>query len=307
MNNASAVPLPWPGAVGPAAVPGPAGDHLTILYRGPLASCDYDCPYCPFAKRRDSRDQLLADRAALERFTAWASSCGHPVSVLFTPWGEGLVRPWYRRALVELSRLPHVKRVAIQTNLSQRTGWTADADPARLALWCPYHPGQVPFDRFTSRIRELAERGIRHSAGIVGLPEHYDHAVRLRRALPGGVYLWVNAADGHAYTEAEAARWTRIDPLFGYSRDPHPSRGLPCRTGDSVVSVDGDGTVRRCHFVPAVLGNLYDGSFRAALRPAPPCPLDACDCHIGYVHLVPLALYDVFADGILERIPALPG
>ena len=31
---------------------------MRILYRGPLASCNYDCPYCPFAKRRDSADQL---------------------------------------------------------------------------------------------------------------------------------------------------------------------------------------------------------------------------------------------------------
>jgi hypothetical protein len=280
-------------------------DHLTILYRGPLASCDYDCPYCPFAKRRDSREQLLADRAALDRFTAWAASSGHPVSVLFTPWGEGLVRPWYRRALTALSQLPHVSRVAIQTNLSQRVGWTADADPSRLALWATYHPSQVPFDRFVSRCAELTERGIRHSVGIVGLPAHYDDAWSMRRALPADTYLWVNAAEGHSYTDAEAARWTAIDPLFAWSRHPHPSRGLPCRTGDTVISVDGDGTVRRCHFVPTVLGNLYDDSFRPALRPTPACPAELCDCHIGYVHLEPLGLYDVFADGILERIPAL--
>jgi MoaA/NifB/PqqE/SkfB family radical SAM enzyme len=280
-------------------------NHLTILYRGPLASCDYDCPYCPFAKRRDSRDQLLADRAALERFTAWVATREHPVSVLFTPWGEGLVRPWYRRALVTLSLLPHVARVAIQTNLSQRVGWAADADPARLALWATYHPSQVSLDRFLARCAELTAIGIRHSAGIVGLPAHYDDAVALRRALPTQTYLWVNAAEGLSYSDAEAARWAALDPLFSWSRHPHPSRGLPCRTGDTVVSVDGAGTVRRCHFVPAVLGNLYDGSFRDALRPTPACPAELCDCHIGYVHLVPLGLYDVFAGGILERIPAL--
>ncbi|POM22722.1 hypothetical protein BTM25_49260 [Actinomadura rubteroloni] len=278
-------------------------DHLTILYRGPLASCDYDCPYCPFAKRRDTPEQLRADRAALERFTAWVAGCGHPVSVLFTPWGEGLVRSWYRRALVELSRLPHVERVAIQTNLSHRVAWTGDADLFRLALWATYHPGQVPYERFLGRCRELDERGVRFSVGIVGQPEHLDAARRLRADLPPGVYLWVNAAEGRTYTDAEAADWTALDPLFGHSRRAHPSRGLPCRTGDSVVSVDGDGTVRRCHFVPDVLGNLYDGSFRAALRPRP-CPLAVCDCHIGYVHLEPLGLYDVFAGGVLERVPA---
>ncbi|WP_433473356.1 STM4011 family radical SAM protein [Spirillospora sp. CA-142024] len=279
-------------------------DHLTILYRGPLASCDYDCPYCPFAKRRDTPEQLRADRAALERFTGWVSGCGHRVSVLFTPWGEGLVRSWYRRALTDLSHLPHVERVAIQTNLSHRVSWTAGADLTRLALWATYHPGQVPYERFLGKCRDLASRGVRFSVGIVGQPEHLDAARRLRADLPTGTYLWVNAAEGRAYDDSEAASWTEIDPLFPVSRHPHASRGLPCRTGDTVVSVDGDGTVRRCHFVPSVLGNLYDGSFRDALAPRP-CPLDVCDCHIGYVHLEPLGLYDTFAGGILERIPAL--
>ncbi|MER6912183.1 STM4011 family radical SAM protein [Streptomyces sp. NPDC000594] len=280
---------------------------LTLLYRGPLASCDYDCPYCPFAKRRDSTAQLRADRAALERFTGWVA--GRPpeegLSVLFTPWGEGLVRSWYRRAMVELSRLPQVRRVAIQTNLSCRTEWLAEADPRTLALWCTFHPGQTPYDRFLGRCRELTALGVRFSVGTVGLPGHLEQARRLRADLPAQVYLWVNAAEGHSYTDAEADRWTALDPLFPYSRDPHRSAGLPCRTGTSVISVDGDGTVRRCHFVPEELGNLYDGSFRRALGPRG-CPRAVCDCHIGYVHLESLPLYDVFAGGVLERIPA-PG
>ncbi|MFG1698549.1 STM4011 family radical SAM protein [Nonomuraea sp. NPDC049309] len=271
---------------------------LTILYRGPLASCDYDCAYCPFAKRRDTPEQLRTDRAALERFTAWAAAQDEELSILFTPWGEGLVRSWYRRALVELSWLPHVARVAIQTNLSCRTEWLAEASE-RAALWVTYHPTQVPYERFLGKVRSLP---VRHSVGIVGDPAHLPHARRLRADLPPSTYLWVNAEEGRLYTDDEAAEWTAIDPLFPYSRFPHASAGLPCRTGDTVISVYGDGTVRRCHFIPEVLGNLYDGSYRAALRPRP-CPAAACDCHIGYVHLEPLGLYDVFAGGILERIP----
>ncbi|MFI6345389.1 STM4011 family radical SAM protein [Streptomyces sp. NPDC050560] len=277
---------------------------LTLLYRGPLASCDYDCPYCPFAKRRDTPAQLAADRAALDRFTHWAGERPEDrLSVLFTPWGEALTRSWYRRAVVRLSRLGHVRRVAVQTNLSCRTGWLAAADRDTVALWCTYHPDQVPYDRFLGRTRELAALGVRFSVGVVGLPEHREAAARLRADLPSHVYLWVNAAEGRAYTDAEAAAWTALDPLFPYSRHPHASAGAPCRTGDSVVSVDGDGTVRRCHFVRAALGNLYDGSYRAALAPRP-CPLAVCDCHIGYVHLETLPLYDVFAGGVLERVPA---
>ncbi|WP_286260429.1 STM4011 family radical SAM protein [Streptomyces graminofaciens] len=276
---------------------------LTILYRGPLASCDYDCPYCPFAKRRDSTAQLRADRAALDRFAGWArAQTDDRLSVLFTPWGEGLVRSWYRRAMVELSREPHIDRVAIQTNLSCRTEWLAEADLDTVALWCTYHPGQTPYERFLDKTRRLVGMGVRFSVGIVGLPEHLEHARRLRAELPEQVYLWVNAAEGHSYTDEQAALWTELDPLFPFSREPHRSAGLPCRTGSTVVSVDGDGTVRRCHFVRAELGNLYDGSYRAALAPRP-CPLAVCDCHIGYVHLETLPLYDTFAGGVLERVP----
>lgn len=276
---------------------------LTILYRGPLSSCDYDCPYCPFAKRRDSTAQLRADRAALQRFCDWVASQTDDIAVLFTPWGEGLVRSWYRTAVVALSQLPHVRRVVIQTNLSCRTDWLVDANTGTTALWCTFHPGQTDIERFMTKTAELTRLGIRFSVGIVGLPEHLQAATALRQRLSKHVYLWVNAADGYTYTDPEADQWTKIDPLFQYSRHPHASRGIPCRTGDSVISVDGDGNVRRCHFIPATLGNLYDNSFRAALAPRP-CPATLCDCHIGYVHLESLPLYDIFAGGVLERIPA---
>ncbi|GAA2295170.1 hypothetical protein GCM10010149_49290 [Nonomuraea roseoviolacea subsp. roseoviolacea] len=303
MTTADHLPPRPPGAP-PARSSSAAGPaRLTILYRGPLASCDYDCPYCPFAKRRDTPERLRADRVALERFVQWVAERDFTVSVLFTPWGEGLVRSWYRRAMVRLSRLAHVPRVAIQTNLSGRTAWLDEADLDTLALWATYHPGQVTHDRFIRKCHDLSARGVRYSVGVVGLPEHLDAARRLRADLPGGVYLWVNAAEGHLYTDEEAAVWAALDPLFGVSRDPHPSLGLPCRTGETVISVDGEGDVRRCHFVRQRLGNLYDGTALAALRPRL-CPLAMCDCHIGYVHLEPLGLYDTFAGGILERIPA---
>src|SRR5688572_7834721 len=127
--------------------------NLSLLYRGPLASCNYDCPYCPFAKRRDSAEQLRADREALDRFVAWcvANPDGHRLSVLFTPWGEGLTRRWYRTAIVSLARLSHVDKVAIQTNLAARVDWLGrieDAQRARVALWATYHPGQVTRERF---------------------------------------------------------------------------------------------------------------------------------------------------------------
>ncbi|OGV71931.1 MAG: hypothetical protein A3K19_07480 [Lentisphaerae bacterium RIFOXYB12_FULL_65_16] len=78
--------------------------------------------------------------------------------------------------------------------------------------------------------------------------------------------------------------------------------GQSCDCGHTVIAVDGGGTVRRCHFVPEPLGNLYDDGLANLLR-LRPCPNATCWCHIGYVHLHALPLREQFSSGILERIP----
>lgn len=280
---------------------------LSILYRGPLESCNYGCTYCPFAKKVDTREELATDRAALERFVAWAlARTQDDLGVLITPWGEGLVRRHYQDALVRLSHARHVTRAVIQTNLSCDVGWAERADPSRLALWATYHPEWTTLDAFVAKVVRLRAMGIRVSCGAVGFEALREPIERLRAALPEDVYLWVNAAkSSRSYDEDAIAAFERVDPLFRTNTVRHPSLGRACRAGESVVTVDGAGDVRRCHFVDEVIGNLYDGTFDAALRPRP-CPNATCGCHIGYVHLEHLDLYRTFAGGILERVPAEP-
>lgn len=281
--------------------------HYTILYRGPLSSCNYGCAYCPFAKRRESRAELDRDRAALERFVDWADQQqhrGHQLSVLFTPWGEALPRRWYQRALVRLTRLPHLRRAAIQTNLSCRLDWVSECDLEKLALWCSYHPSETTRGRFLGQCRALDAIEVRYSVGIVGLKEQIAEAFALRRGLRPDVYLWVNAIkrkDGY-YTAAETDALAALDPLFSINNTRHPSLGLSCQTGQSVFSVDGGGTMRRCHFISRPIGNIYTDNWEQSLKPSA-CTNKTCGCHIGYVHMPDLDLYEVFGDGVLERIP----
>jgi MoaA/NifB/PqqE/SkfB family radical SAM enzyme len=282
--------------------------RLTILYRGPLASCNYDCHYCPFAKRRENSVERAADVRALARFIEWIAAHSEiEFSILFTPWGEALNRLRYQRALAHLSHLAHVRRVAIQTNLSGRLAWLADADKQRLALWTTYHPGEVTRARFLAQCRELDQYGVRYSVGVVGLKQHYAEISALRRELEPQVYLWINAYKDQAdyYDHEDEQFLASIDPLFQINAIDHESFGKRCRAGESVISVDGDGTIRRCHFIAAPIGNIYQDDFLKALK-ARVCSNQVCRCHIGYVHMEELGLYEIFRDGVLERIPAQP-
>lgn len=282
----------------------PAPRELSILYRGPLSSCNYDCGYCPFAKHHETSAELAVDRAALERLLSWIESRADlRLRLLFTPWGEALTRPWYRDAILAMSHWPHVAKVAAQTNLSGPLDWLGRCHVASIGLWCTFHPTQTTRADFLDRCRQLDRLGVSYSVGVVGLREHWEHAVALREALPPRVYLWVNAfkSEGDYYTVEEAAEWERIDPLFPVNNQRHRSLGQACRTGQDVISVDGAGDVRRCHFVPALLGNLYRDPLESMLRPRL-CPNAACGCHIGYVHLPSLGLHERFGEGILERV-----
>lgn len=279
-------------------------DHLAVLYRGPLSSCNYGCHYCPFAKHTETPAEHEADRAALERFVAWVEAQPFAVSVFFTPWGEALVRSRYQQALVHLSHLPHVRQLAIQTNLSGSLGWLDRAERSRLGLWTTYHPDEVTRERFLARCAELDRAGVRYSVGMVGQKRHLPEIAAMRAALPPPVYLWVNAykvGEGY-YTPADLALLQAADPLFELNTRRYRTRGQACGAGETVVSVEGDGTVRRCHFIGRPLGNLYTTDVRDLLRPRP-CSRASCSCHIGYIHLPGLEAGEVFGDGLLARIP----
>lgn len=280
---------------------------LHINWRGPLASCNYDCSYCPFAKHVSSREELARDQADLERFVAWCrgpQARARRLSILFTPWGEALIRPYYAAALVELSQLEHVAAVAIQTNLSSRLEALSQANRGSLALWTTFHPSETSLDQFVERCGTLDALGLRYSVGVVGLREHIELIEQLRAELRPDVYLWINAykSAGPGYYQAgEHERLAAIDPLFPLNAVRQPSLGQACAAGRSAIFVRGDGSVSRCHFVADALGNLYTDPL-AELLGERPCPQQTCGCFIGYVQLDRLDLRRRFGDGLAARV-----
>ncbi len=279
---------------------------LSILYRGALSSCNYACHYCPFAKHQESRAEHAKDATALRKFMQWvATNSNLEISVFFTPYGEALTRKRYQDALIFLSQLEHVQKVAIQTNLSASLSWLERANISKIVLWATYHPSQISRTRFLKRCNELIHKGVRFSVGGVAMLEQIPDLEQLRAELPNNIYLWLNAFDrrGANYYSAEnLERLKTIDPFFEFNTKRYRSRNQECNTGETVIAVGEHGTVRRCHFIDQEIGNLYDPNFLEILKPRV-CTRSFCDCHIGYVHMPRLGLYDTFAGGILERIP----
>ena len=267
------------------------GAELSLLYRGDLSSCNYDCSYCPFAKGIDSKDLTAQDRAGLQRFVAWCEKTEFSLRILFTPWGEALVRKHYREAFVRLSHMQTVCELGIQTNLSRDPSWLAVAHKANINLWCTYHPSQTTRLSFLRRIDQLVQIGIGFSVGMVALSQDFAEIQRMHQILQAlaqragkPIYLWLNAYDGrtaHYYRPQDIAMLTAIDPHFAYNVRPIASLGADCRAGHSAISINAQGEVRPCHFLQRSLGNLYDGSFERNLS-RQPCPNAQCDCYIGY-------------------------
>jgi len=276
---------------------------LCLLWRGPLASCNYACPACPFAKRRPTPAAQAQDRRALDAFVSYVEATrARSLELLFAPYGEALVWPWYRDALARLSRLPQVRRVAIQTNGSAPLDFIARADLERLALCIAWHPTEIPRPAFVDRVLSWYRAGVRLSVGAVAIPAHLEEVELLRHELPAELPMWINAQKPpRRYPAAVAARWTAIDPFFPLDARPPPSRGRACATGESVLFVDGAGAVRRCPLVATVLGNLYTDELSSLLG-ARPCPRARCDCFIGYAHRPELRLREAFGDDLLGRI-----
>jgi MoaA/NifB/PqqE/SkfB family radical SAM enzyme len=283
--------------------------HYNILYRGPLSSCNYGCTYCPFAKRTETARELEGDRQSLSKFVDWTETIQKiedrlTLGILFTPWGEALVRSWYRQAMIRLSHQPNILRVACQTNLSFPLKWLSEANFESLALWCTFHPTETTIDRFLAKVFELRLMGVRLSVGVVGLKEHFAEIERLRSRLPQDVYLWVNAykRDINYYNETDVLFLRSIDKHFDTNNHRHASHGFDCFAGETTFTVDGAGTMRRCHFIDTPIGNIFDSDWQSSLIPRK-CSNEHCGCHIGYVHLKRLKLNEVYGSGLLERIP----
>jgi MoaA/NifB/PqqE/SkfB family radical SAM enzyme len=280
-----------------------SSDKLTILYRGALSGCNYKCPYCPFAEKKDSKENVEKDKVELAKFVAWVEKQSHTFDILFTPLGEALIHKHYQEALISLSKIPNVEKVVIQTNLSCSLEWIEQVNKSNFALWCSFHPSQVDLSKFLEKCQYLHSQNISFSVGCVGVKENFDVISNMRSRLNPETYLWINAYkhEKDYYSAADIAFLTFIDPLFELNNKVYLTQGKACKTGHTVISLKGNGDFTRCHFNSQILGNIYNPGFESNLHPRL-CENKTCHCYIGYIFLEEFQLDAVYKNN-LARIP----
>ena len=130
--------------------PGAVQDQRrTVLYRGSLKSCNYQCSYCPFSKHRISKRELEDDREQWFRFCESLRESAEYLSIralMVVPYGEALVHPWYWEGLGGLTKWDVLEAAGAQTNLSfsaERSLKIFDqfgGAQEKLRLWASFHP-----------------------------------------------------------------------------------------------------------------------------------------------------------------------
>ncbi len=189
-----------------------------------------------------------------------------------------------------------------------------DADPATLALWFTYHPwtdhpatvsGVVP--AASRPWREVSRRGGRGCGRSCRPPRNSDQRSRRRCTSVS------TPRRERGYSAAEEADWPRSTLGSATVRAPIRASALPAAPERACSRCSAMGRYGAATSWHRPWETCTKGGYRTAppaperAGPPPPrcsgCPNQVCDCHIGYVHMRELPLYELFGDGVLERIP----
>ena len=154
----------------------------TVLYRGSLKSCNYQCSYCPFSKHRGSAREYDRDREQWFRFveslvgdgpSALERSVG---AVMVVPYGEALIHDWYWQGLGRLTAGARLDCAGAQTNLSFSVSRSLDlyrqagGQAEKLRLWATFHPEMTDVQTFAEQCRKICQAGVSICAGAGGVP-----------------------------------------------------------------------------------------------------------------------------------------
>ena len=219
--------------------------------------CNYRCPYCATTPMQSvaptSKEETVAKAIEVYNYLETIK----PVHLVITG-GE----PTLMDLPDILSRLSMEAPITIFTNLSQSVEYYLDLNTIhRIALFCSYHPTEVPIETFLSKVNTLAIAGISVTAKIMVLGEaelsqaklikeklnsevkvefHTKFKEKLKnRSLVARVLPLTEARDYLLDGEAKSLPELRADRRLNV-------RGWNCTAGENSLCIDFYGRVYPC-------------------------------------------------------------
>lgn len=280
----------------------------TLLYRGSLKSCNYQCSYCPFSKHAMSKKELIKDSVQWRNFVQRLKVQAEPLGVralMITPYGEALIHPWYWEGLATMSAEKTIDAVGAQTNLSfsieemLKLYHSLGGILKKLHLWATFHPEMISVEAFAKKVRVLWENGIVLCVGAVGVPEQIALLRQLRAALPEEIYLWINRMDGlkRAYTKAETEAFLELDAYFLRELSPPVAKAKGCQKR---LFVEGNGRLHTCNISQNIKILWEDIQTE---WPESVCGRKLCSCYLAYGGRDDLLNQALFGPYPLFRVP----
>lgn len=280
----------------------------TLLYRGSLKSCNYQCSYCPFSKHVMSKRELAKDSVQWRDFIhklKREAEMLHVCALMVTPYGEALLHPWYWEGLATVSAVETIDAIGAQTNLSfsveeaLKLYRSSKGVLEKLHLWATFHPEMISIKAFVEKVKLLWEEGVILCVGAVGVPEQMGILKQLRMALPEEIYLWINRMDGlkRAYTEEETEEFLELDPYFLRELFPPVAKKKQCQER---LFVEGNGRLHTCN----ISRNIKESWEEIQIKwPKPMCGRKLCSCYLAYGGRDDLLNQALFGPYPLFRVP----
>lgn len=268
-----------------------------VYYRGMIDFCNYACSYCPFAKKRSSEEKIEKEKASLQQLYDRVRKM-QEVELMFTPYGEALVHDFYQEELIRFAKLPNVRAVGIQTNLSldsEKFLLKIKGPSDKIKFWATYHCEYANLDHFAEKANQLSKK-LELSVGMVASGENLDEIRILRRRLSPEIYLWLNAMDKRKYSfsKEQIMRHCEIDPMFiyefrqGREKSLHPF--ARCRSYDHLY-IDNGICSSNCFFKKKRLISEDCNDHKR------------CDCYLGYSNFTKTPVANFFGSGLTFRVP----
>lgn len=280
--------------------------RYTLVYRCNIKYCNYTCSYCPFSKYTLNENNIEKDKKMFKKFIAFLKSSEDNFKILIAPKGEVLGLDYYKNNLTELSNLPNIDELVIQTNLSGDLNWLKNVDRNNLKLWVTYHPHQVKLEKFLLQIEKLINLNVKFSVGTVGIKENINKICALKDKLLNidkSIYLWINAYKDikDYYSNEDINKLLEIDEYFNINNKNYICDYENCNAGKNVFWIEGNGIIHKCYRNNNPLGSLYKDKLNS-LRDIPMKKNEICKCYTGYIHLQNLCLDLVYKESLLARI-----